>query len=172
MRTILLAVVLTIIAISTAGAQVTSTYTSTDSKKCRTIRATASGAGSYVGECAGVGGFKARVIEGDLRQTIDIVTPAGKRFELNFWSFYPGFSAVGEKIEWRSKGGVPFAIIVRYNVADPEDSQKNTSYLMVAKIGKAGACVTDVVEPSTGQNARARELADTAGSRGCKAVNE
>ncbi len=147
-----------------------SIYTSTKTKDCRTISSNPNEAGSYEGECKGVGGYKIRLLEGDIRQTINVITPAKKKFELNFWGFYGGFSIVGEKIEWRTKGGVPVAMIARFNVADPEDSSKNTSYLMVSRISKAKSCVTDVVMPGAGQNEKARELADAASSKPCKAV--
>lgn len=151
-----------------ALAQNKSVYTSTRTSACRTISSDETGAGSYEGECRGVGGYKVRVLEGDIRQTINIITPAKKKFELNFWSFYGGFSSIGEKIEWRTKAGVPVALISRFNVADPENSEKNTSYLMVAKIGKSMSCVTDIVPPGTGQNEKARVLADTASTKPCK----
>jgi len=151
-----------------AAAQNTSIYTSTRTSSCRTIKSSDEGAGSYLGECRGVGGYKIRVLEDDIRQTIDVVTPANKKFALDFWAFYSGFSAVGEKIEWRMKGGVPVALIARFNVSDPEDYKKTTSYLMVAKVGKTSSCVTDVVEPAAGQNETARKLADAASTKPCK----
>jgi hypothetical protein len=59
---------------------------------------------------------------------------------------------------------------VRFNVADVEDSTKNTSYLMVSKITKGEICVTDVVAPSKTQNAEAQKLADVAATKPCKAT--
>ena len=153
-----------------AAAQNKSVYTSTKTSACRTIEATGEGSGSYVGECAGVGGYKVQLLEGDIRQTLNIITPARKKFELNFWGLYSSFSAIGEKIEWRTKTGVPVALIARYNIADPEDSQKSRSYLMVSKIGKSSSCVTDVVMPGPKQNEEARKLADASASKPCKAV--
>jgi len=151
-----------------AVAQNKSVYTSTKTSACRTISQSDADAGSYEGECPGLGGYKVRLLEGDIRQTINIITPAKKKFELNFWGFYGGFSTVGEKIEWRTKGGVPVAMIIRFNVADAEDSTKNTSYLMVSKIGKTMSCVTDVIIPGAKQNETARQLADTASNKPCK----
>lgn len=152
-----------------ALAQNKSVYTSTKTGNCRTISSNPDEAGSYEGECRGVGGYKVRLLEGDIRQTLNIITPAKKKFELNFWSFYGGFSSIGEKIEWRTKGGVPVALIARFIVADSENPNKNMSYLMVSKIGKTSSCVTDVVLPGAKQNETARELADAASSKPCKA---
>ncbi len=151
-----------------ASAQNKSVYTVTKTSACRTIHSNPNEAGSYEGECPGIGGYKIRLLEGDIRQTINIITPSKKKFELDFWGYYGGFSTVGEKIEWRTKGGVPVALIARFNVANAEDSTKNTSYLMVSKIGKTKSCVTDIVLPRANQNEKARELADAASSKPCK----
>ena len=168
MKSILLIAIGLFVMTGFASAQNTSVYTSTTTKACHTIHSNPNEAGSYEGECPGVGGYKVRLLEGDIRQTLNIITPAKKKFELNFWNFYGGFSTVGEKIEWRTKGGVPVALIARFNVANNEDSSKNTSYLMISKIGKTKSCVTDVVPPQVGQNEKARELADAASSKPCK----
>jgi hypothetical protein len=153
---------------TSAGAQNKSVYTSTKTRDCRTIRSTQNEAGSYEGECKGVGGYKVRLLEGDIRQSLNIITPAKKKFELNFWGYYGGFSTVNEKIEWRTRRGVPVSLIARFNVADAEDSSKNTSYLMVSKIGRSVSCVTDIVLPGPKQNEDARKLADTASTKPCK----
>ncbi len=149
-------------------AQNKSVYTSTKTNACRTIESTDEGAGSYIGECAGVGGYKIQVLEGDIRQSINIITPARKKFELNFWNIFGAFSAVGEKVEWRTKAGAPVALIVRYNVADISGTGKGKSYLLVSKVSRKSACVTDVVEGGPNQNVKARELADTSASKPCK----
>ncbi len=171
MKTLLFTAALVFCASVSAFPQNKSTYTSTRTSACRTIEYIEEGAGSYVGECKGVGGYKIRLIEGDIRQTLDVITPAKRKFELNFWKFYGAFSAIGEKIEWRTKAGVPVALIARYNVADPEGTGKGRSYLMVSKIGKAESCVTDIVEPKADQNVIARQLADTAADRPCKTID-
>ena len=161
---------LTVLFAVSAFAQNKSVYTSTKTNACRTISQSDKDAGSYEGECTGVGGYKVRVLEGDIRQTINIITPAKKKFELNFWGYYGGFSSIGEKIEWRTKGGVPVALIARFNVAGAEDSSKSTSYLMISKIGKTSSCVVDVILPSPKQNEEARISADAASTKPCKAV--
>ncbi len=151
-----------------ALAQNKSVYTSTKTNACKTIKSNPDEGGSYEGECPGAGGYKIRLIEGDIRQTIDIITPAKKRFELNFWSFYGGFSSIGEKVEWRVKGTVPVALIARYNVSRADDEQKNDSYLMISKIGAKESCVVDVIMPGAKQNEEARIAADKASTMPCK----
>ena len=170
MKLILSTLILAVLFTVSAMAQIKSVYTSTKTSACRTISSNPDEAGSYEGECTGVGGYKVRLLEGDIRQTLNIITPAKKKFELNFWGFYGSFSYIGEKIEWRTKGGVPVALIARFNVADPENEKKSKSYLMVSKIGKKSSCVTDIVPPAAKQNETARTLADAAASKPCKST--
>jgi hypothetical protein len=153
-----------------AVAQNKSIYTSTKSSACRTIESSTEGDGSYEAECNGTGGYKVHLLEGDIRQTLNIITPAKKTFELNFWYYYSGFSSIGEKIEWRTKAGVPVALIARFNVSNSDNEKKSTSYLMISKIGKKESCVTDVVLPGPKQNETARILADAASTKPCKAT--
>lgn len=142
-------------------------YTSTKTK-CKTLVSDTTEGGSYEIECAGVGGYKIRLLEGDVRQTLNVIAPGKKTFELNFWGYYSGFSSIGEKVEWRKKGKVPVALIARFNVSDSENEKKTKSYLMVSKIGKTSSCVTDIVPPQAKQNEQARVLADAASTKECK----
>ncbi len=151
-----------------ATAQNTSVYTSLDTKNCKTIEQSDEGSGWYSGECKGVGGYKLEVTEGDLRQSINVIAPSKKKFELNLAQVSSAFSAVGEKAEWRMNGKVPIALIVRFNVSNVEDETKTFSLLVVSKISKTESCITDVVEAGKTQNADARKLADEATLKPCK----
>ena len=168
MKILFFAAALILVVTAQSFAQNKSVYTSTRAAACRTIESHPEEAGYYEGECKGIGGYKIRFIEGDLRQTLDIITPAKKKFELNFWHYYYTFSYIGEKIEWRTKKGVPVELIARFNVADINIDNKTISYLMISKIGKKSSCVTDVVPPGEKQNEKARELADLAETKPCK----
>lgn len=168
MKTIIFATICVFTLAGFAAAQNKSVYTSTKTSACRTIKSSTQGAGYYVGECPGVGGYKFQLIEDDIRQTIDIITPAKKKFELNFWSYFSRFSAVGEKVEWRTKNGVPVALIARFNVSNADDETKSDSYLMVSKISKTQSCVVDIIYPSADQNEKARKSADGALKMPCK----
>lgn len=151
-----------------ATAQNKSIYTSLETKACKTIEQSDEGAGWYRGECPGAGGYKLEVTEGDIRQSINVITPANKKFDLDFSMVSSAFSSVGAKAEWRMKGKVPVALIVRFNASNPENPDKNTSYLIVSKISKTESCITDVVKPSKTQNAQAQKLADAAATKPCK----
>jgi hypothetical protein len=149
-----------------------SVYTSLATKACRTIKSTEAEGGSYVGICPGVAGYKLQSEEGDLRQNIQVVTPRGQKHSLELWSVVgSGFSALGEKAEWRVKRQgakvTPVALIVRYNVADPEGTGKGTSWLAVAKITAARICVTDKIGPGPNQNVSARTAADSSAAKPC-----
>ena len=161
-------------AVGAAAQSNRSIYTNLGEKSCKTIKADASEAGSYVGLCGGAGGYKLQVEEGDLRQNIQVITPAGKKHSLDLWTVVgSSFSSLGDKAEWRvrtQKGKtVPVALIVRYNVSNPEDSTKTTSYLAVAKITAAQICVTDRIGPGAGANVAARTAADGSANKPCLA---
>ena len=150
------------------SAQIKSVYTSLSEKACKTIESNPDEGGSYVGECSGAAKYKLQLIEGDLRQSVNVISPKGKKSELNIWHTFGGFSSVGQKAEWRIKNGVPIALIIRFNVSDnPEDATKITSYLIVSKITKTATCITDVVPPGKTQNAKARKLADASSAKPC-----
>lgn len=176
-----LLIILTTSAFSQA-AKISSIYTDLNEKKCKTLELDETGAGYYRGRCKGVGGFQLDVIEGDIRQTIDVIFPDDSKSELDLWTVVSSaFSYVGPKAEWRvktvNKKSVPQALIVRFtaNTEDPNSEkyrQINTAYLVVVKIGQSSACVTDVVLPSEkNQNAEARILADASASKPCKTEN-
>ena len=153
----------------------TSVYTNLTGPQCKTLRQTDKEGGSYEGLCPGVAGYKLLVQEGDLRQNIVVVTPAGKKKSLELWNVVgSSFSTTGAKAEWRVKGAganaVPQALIVRYNVANPEDSTKNTSWLAIARISKDATqiCVTESIPPGADQNIKARAAADNSAAKPCK----
>ena len=155
-----------------ASAQITSMYTGTSGKGCRTIR-TFKETGDSEWRCPGVAGYQLEVAEGDLRMNITVVAPNGKKSDLNYWGVITsGFSSLGDKAEWRVQktGGktVPIALIVRVNASEnPEAPEKTTSYLAVAKITPQKTCVTDKIGPSATANEDARRAADTSANKQC-----
>lgn len=149
-----------------------SIYTDIAAKKCKTTSQNEA-EGWIIQMCDGVGGYKLEVYEDDIRQSMNVVPPGGKKSELDFQANVSNaFSEFGEKAEWRveKKDGkpVPFAMIVRFIASDKKDQTETTSYLVVAKIGAEKSCITDVVRPSSEQNEEARKLADAAPGKPCK----
>jgi len=181
MRTKLLVFSVWIILLSAVGifaqkAKIESVYTSLETKACKTLSQTDEEAGSYEGECPGIGGYKLRLIEGDIRQSINVITPGKKKYELDLTGHVSGgFSSVGAKAEWRvtRKGRIqtPIALIIRFNVSDnPENTSIITSYLVVSKITKNQICITNVVKPGAKANEEARKFADSSADKPCQSA--
>lgn len=172
MKKVIFASSLILLCVSFISAQkITSIYTNLDEKSCKTVESDTEGAGWYRGRCVGTAGYQIEVTEGDLRQSIDVVAPNKKKFQLEFWNISGAFSYTGAKAEWRMKGKTPIALIIRFNAnEDPEDYKKVTSYLTVTKITKNEICVVDVVKPMKSQNEQARKLADVAATKPCQAA--
>jgi hypothetical protein len=160
------------LAISAKAQSPESVYTSLSSKQCKTLKLYKEGEGS-IQSCAGVGGYKLLVEEGDLRTTITVVAPNGRKHPLHYWQVVTNaFSTVGDKAEWRViKSGrrlVPRALIVRVNASEnAENSEKITSYLAVAKITPQKICVTRKINPGATQNEEARSAADSSVNSPC-----
>ena len=154
-------------------AQNRSVYTSLEAKQCRTIKIETTGAGDYEGRCRGVAGYSLTLLEGDLRQNIIVNTPKGAKHSLELWDVISGgFSSVGPKAEWRvtNKNGklLPAALIIRYNASEnPDNPDRRTSYLAVAKITPTAICITDKISPSANANIDARRAADSAANKPC-----
>ena len=163
----MLVVLMTSSAIS--HAQNRSAYTSLEAKQCRIIKTETTGAGDYEGRCRGVAGYSLTLLEGDLRQNIIVNTPKGTKHSLDLWDVISGgFSSVGPKAEWRIKSKSPVALIIRYNASEnPDNPDKRTSYLAVAKITPTEICITDKISPSADANTEARSAADSAATRPC-----
>ncbi|MEK7723086.1 MAG: hypothetical protein AAB336_01940 [Acidobacteriota bacterium] len=162
---IIFCVSLTLLLTVVSFAQNKSIYTPISNDKCKTT--TTSPVSGYL-NCPGVSDYNLEVLDDDARMSINVVAPDQKSFELDFWGFFRNFSYVGEKAEWRVKGQKPIALIIRYNVSNRGDGKTPTSYLMVAKITKSNACVTDIVKPGKSQNLIAQNLADKSSNKPCK----
>ncbi len=127
----------------------------------------------YRGDCTGVGGYKLVRLEGDLRASVNIVSPDGKQHELNYWSVITGgFSDLEDSAEWRvqKQGDVitPKALIVQVNASEnPANSSEITSYLAIAKITANEVCVTDKIKDGPKAVAQARAAADASGNKSC-----
>lgn len=159
--------------VSAAAQANRSVYTPLSDKECRTLKSAEDGDDGYEGSCRGTAGYSLILSEGDLRQNITVITPSGSKHSLDLWSVISGgFSSLGPRAEWRltmqKKKLVPVALILRYNASeDPNNPEKLTSYLAVAKITSAEICVTDKIMPGPNANEVARRSADVAGTKPC-----
>lgn len=151
-----------------------SVYTTLADTKCKTLELNVEESGYYRGQCWGTAGYKLEVIEGDLRQTVNVIAPNKKKFELNLWTTVSSaFSALGDKAEWRvvtKKGkATPVALIVRFNASEnPDNPNQMTSYLVVSKITAKEVCITDIIKPKLNANTEAQKLADDSAGKPCK----
>jgi hypothetical protein len=75
-----------------------------------------------MGECPGVGGYKLHLLEGDLRQSINVIDPDRRKTELTLSNVSGGFSSIGPTAEWRMNGKTPVALIISFSVSEnPEE---------------------------------------------------
>lgn len=128
--------------------------------------------------CPGVAGYKLELLEVDSRQSLDVITPTGKSYALNFKQIVsPAFSYLGPLAEWRVTREqteiTPFALIVRVNASEnPDNLDQVTPYLIVTKLQSDSICVTDIIPPQPEANEQARQLAASAAERPCKSVKK
>ena len=146
LRTCLLASVLALFSLPAKGAA--SLYTDLYGKACKTVELDrASGASTR--QCAGVGGYSLLVHEARAQTSIDIVTPRGAVYPLEYWEVVtPGLSRVGRKAEWRveERNGkvAPTALLVRLdagNTITEGPREAAGTIITAARIAGDGACV-------------------------------
>jgi hypothetical protein len=165
-----IAVLLSLLAATPAAAPIDSVYSDISGEGCEQVEFDEDIGKSHM-RCPGTAGFKLDLHDFDARMTLDVLTPDGKVHPLDFWQVITsGFSATGDKAEWRVKSGKPIALIVRLNASEnPEDSTRITSWLVVVKITGEKICAVAKIPPSAKANQEARDAADAAASQPCLA---
>lgn len=140
-----------------------SRFTTNGLDRCRLIEKNEEEGGYYRHHCPGLGGFNYEHVESDLRQSLVIIAPDGKRGEVSLAQATGsgGFSTLGATFDWRGpSGAMPRTVTVRYNVnEDPEATVPARSYLVVVRL-TAPACPIGMVSPGPGQSDKARAIAD------------
>jgi hypothetical protein len=137
-----------------------SAYTEFDLDKCKLIESVEDEGGYASFSCPGYGGNEVFFAEGDLRGMLAIGTDPENHCAAR-QSFGP-FNSIDGKIEWRLKGGKPFATIQRWRVSDPEDSEKSYPWLVITRLEGEDSCRAALVEGAMpNANQIARDLADT-----------
>lgn len=151
-----------------ATGAIRSEYTSLAEEQCRVLTVHEETGGS-VSRCPGLAGYALNVSDDDARMSVDVIGPDGAEHPLNYWSVIThSFSSLGPRAEWRMRGKAPIALIVRVNASeDPENPNRTTSYLAVAKITAGEICVTDRIAPVAEANTLARQAADASAGRPC-----
>jgi len=150
------------VAASAAFAQAPqSQITSTKEKDCRTAQKSKPKEDMpwVTQSCKGAGGMLVRIFDADERQTVSFgasVAAAAKQPAASE-GFGP-FNHVGDTVEWRLRGGKPYAAIVAWNIADNENpgadgSPKNVPVLVVMRVSPA--CHVAYVDPAANSDAAA-----------------
>ncbi len=114
-----------------------------------------------VSRCDGPGDWSLQIDYGDARDDVQLLRKGKPAQPLNLGALTGGaFNGLGDTIEWRGVDAVkPTALILRNNVSEsPEDSSRITASLLVVDL--AQGCVVAQVRPQSGQNEKARALAD------------
>jgi hypothetical protein len=143
-----------------ALAQVQQQYSSTKAAACRNAEKSKPKEEMpwVVQSCKGVGGFVVRIFEADLRQTVSYgKTLADAAKEPAAEQGFGPFNHVHDTIEWRLRGGKPFATIQRWFVADNENmgpkGPKDVPVLVVQRL--APACHVAYIDASANPDANA-----------------
>jgi hypothetical protein len=116
--------------------------------------------------CKGPGGFIVRIFDADLRQTLSIgaTLAAAAKQPAAEESFGP-FNHVGDTMEWRLRGGKPYAAIVTWQIADNENmdaSGRPTDVPVLVVMRLSPACRVAFIDPAANADAiaLARNVAD------------
>ena len=134
--------------------RVTSVYTNLDVSRCTRTAHVEEGSGT-IWRCRGHAGIPLIVMSGDDRYDIDAGEDNGE------WEAPGRFSTPGPRIEWRLRGGRPFAIIYRLRLSG--DDLPAASVLAVESIGRPGhaGCLVAMIDGALrNANALARARAD------------
>lgn len=137
-----------------AGA--TSAYTNLDLDRCRVTESHPEEAGSTSWRCPGYRGVPLFAATGDDRFFLDAGGEGDPSVTSSQFS-----SPAGERVEWRVRGGRPFALIYGLTVSGGADGEHRV--LAVKTVGRAGRrpCLVAWVDGALpGANARARQEAD------------
>lgn len=164
----IVAVILASLCHAAAAGEISSAYTDIDAEKsCSTFSINEEGGEFANLACNGWQGYPVLIFSGDLRESVFYGFPPEGELP---WASFSAFNATGPRIEWRietdGSRSVPFAAIHRWFVsADPENPERQTEVLVVAKVGqveKREGCTVGLVL-ATGNpeaNEEARKIAD------------
>ncbi len=144
-----------------------SVYTPLDLDHCKTL---SEDDGGVVLSCKGFRNYPVLYKEGDTRPSV-FFGQVPKPVADSGWETFAPFASVGKTVEWRVKGKVPYAAILRFYLSDPEFNGTNASrekkgqVLVISKVATEEdpeACVIGMVDALENGDANgiARDLAD------------
>ena len=144
---------------------ITSAYTKVDLNRCKEIEHEEEGA-RYAWRCPGFKSIPLFIQSDDERIDVDARMQDNDQIDSLTFDEFP------TTVEWRLENGIPFAIIYRLTVANP-DSPK-TSRLLVERIGKEkimGCRIASIPGAWPKANEIARHIADTIPSGTAACIN-
>ena len=141
MRTLLLVpLVLASLCRAAHAGEISSVYTDLDWKKdCVTYAQAEEGDGDWASlACSGYRGYPVLIAYDDARESLFYGFPPSDMTPV--WESFAGLNSAGPELEWRieTKGdvAVPFAVIHRRSISNPDDENKPTEVLVVAKVAQ------------------------------------
>ncbi|TPM28735.1 hypothetical protein [Mesorhizobium sp. B2-3-4] len=170
MRSLLIPLTLAGLCQAAHAGEISSAYTDLDSKKdCVTYAQAQEGDGDWADlACSGYRGYPVLIGYDDARESLFYGFPPGGDMT-SAWESFSGFNSSAAKVEWRIETSgdkaVPFAVIHRRSISNPEDGTSQTEVLLVAKVAQMDAregCTVGLVL-ATGNpaaNDQARKIAD------------
>jgi len=145
-----------------AGVSTSSLYTDLNLATCELMETRQEGNYSRY-KCAGLGTIAVDVERFDDRMMVSYPAPACPAAPQTFLSF----NEAGSKIEWRLRGGRPFAAILRFNVSGNGSLNIARSWLVVSKIIPGRSCpIAYIAGDRPDANTIARQMADSYADRG------
>lgn len=151
-----------------AVSMVGSTYSTTEAANCWSAggNKTAGARGSRI--CRGMAGLIVAVDVDDLRETVSVGrSRADAAAEPAALARFSPFSSASRRIEWRMAGSEPFAMIQRWQIADPGDRDeagrpRDKPLLVVTRLSPGPVCHVAYVDAAANPNANdlARQAAD------------
>lgn len=169
MRALIVPILLAGFCQAAQAGDISSAYTGLDWKNdCVTYAQAAEDDGDWVDlACSGYRGYPVMVAYDDNRESLYYGFPSADMTSV--WESFVGFNSGGARVEWRIETdgdkAVPFAVIHRRSISNPDDADKPTEVLLIAKVGQPGSydgCTVGLVL-ATGNpraNGQARKIAD------------
>jgi hypothetical protein len=157
---------------------ITSIYTSTAPKDCRTLKPRSKTVPEDGPErwCKGIGDLSVLVLGGDLRETVSFGrTAKAAAAESAAKNWFGPFTSTTMTVEWRGpRNGAPFAAIQRWHLADNDDVGKDNrplarQLLVVTRLPPGKVCHIAYIDVKANPdaNALARMAAESARAFDC-----
>ena len=124
--------------------------------------------GDPAGVCKGYGGYRIFISHSAWSAQFSVQSLKNRAESIDIGNDYGSYGSRGEKIEWRTANGIPFAVIMRLGKykdradgENPYTTANRTGSVLVVKGLKGWEHINFTVEGGAGDNLKARALADS-----------